>query len=133
MKPTVLNWRHPANLNLDSHASVASSCVLCGPVGLWSWCLPDKVELTPHQWNGNFDAVCREIIDARVWGGIHFRQTDEDSSALGRQIGDYAVQTWLRPVSGTPAAARPLPVAQAWGAGAVPGTWVWPGYDHRPA
>jgi hypothetical protein len=54
----------------------------------------------------SFSQLDREIIDARVWGGIHFRQTDEDSSALGRQIGDYAVKTWLRPVSSTPAATR---------------------------
>jgi hypothetical protein len=54
----------------------------------------------------SFSQMDREVIDARVWGGIHFRQTDEDSSALGHQIGDYAVKTWLRPVSGSPAAAR---------------------------
>jgi hypothetical protein len=47
----------------------------------------------------SFSQLDREIIDARVWGGIHFRQTDEDSSALGHKIGAYAVQTWLRPVS----------------------------------
>jgi hypothetical protein len=54
----------------------------------------------------SFSQLDREIIDARVWGGIHFRQTDEVSSALGHQIGDYAVKTWLRPASGAPAAAR---------------------------
>ena len=47
----------------------------------------------------SFSQLDREIIDARVWGGIHFRKTDEDSSALGHQIGEYAVKTWLRPVS----------------------------------
>ena len=47
----------------------------------------------------SFSQLDREIIDARVWGGIHFRQTDEDSSAFGHKIGEYAVQTWLRPVS----------------------------------
>jgi hypothetical protein len=54
----------------------------------------------------SFSQIDREIIDARVWGGIHFRKTDEDSSALGHRIGDYAVKTWLRPASGSPAAAR---------------------------
>ena len=54
----------------------------------------------------SFAQLDREIIDARVWGGIHFRQTDEASSALGHQIGDYAVKTWLRPASGAPAAVR---------------------------
>ena len=45
----------------------------------------------------SFAQIDREIIDARVWGGIHFRKTDEDSTA--GQIGEYAVKTWLRPVS----------------------------------
>jgi hypothetical protein len=54
----------------------------------------------------SFSQLDREIIDARVWGGIHFRTTDEDSSALGHQIGDYVVRTWLLPASGAPAAAR---------------------------
>ncbi|HEX9870180.1 MAG TPA: vanadium-dependent haloperoxidase [Candidatus Tectomicrobia bacterium] len=47
----------------------------------------------------SFSQLDREVIDARVWGGIHFRQTDEDSSALGHKIGDYTVGTWLRPLS----------------------------------
>ena len=47
----------------------------------------------------SFSQIDREIIDARVWSGIHFRKTDEDSSALGHKIGDYAVKTWLRPAS----------------------------------
>jgi hypothetical protein len=54
----------------------------------------------------SFAQIDREIIDARVWGGIHFRKTDEDSSALGHQIGEYTVKTWLRPASGSPPAAR---------------------------
>jgi hypothetical protein len=68
----------------------------------FTWPVPGGVTRT----YASFSQMDREIIDARVWGGIHFRQTDEDSSALGRQIGGYAVKTWLRPVSGTPAAAR---------------------------
>jgi hypothetical protein len=47
----------------------------------------------------SFSQIDCEIIDARVWVGIHFRKTDEDSSVLGPKIGDYAVKTWLLPVS----------------------------------
>jgi hypothetical protein len=47
----------------------------------------------------SFSQLDREIIDARVWGGIYVRKTNEDSSALGHKIGVYAVQTWLRPAS----------------------------------
>ena len=31
-----------------------------------SWCLPDKVELTPHQRKGNFDAVCIRPSPRRI-------------------------------------------------------------------
>jgi hypothetical protein len=68
----------------------------------FTWPVPGGVTRT----YASFSQMDREIIDARVWSGIHFRQTDEDSSALGHQIGDYAVKTWLRPVSGSPAATR---------------------------
>lgn len=45
----------------------------------------------------SFSQMDRDIIDARVWGGIHFRNTDENSSALGRSIGEYAVKHWFTP------------------------------------
>lgn len=45
----------------------------------------------------SFSQMDRDIIDARVWGGIHFRNTDENSSALGRSIGAYAVKHWFTP------------------------------------
>ena len=44
--------------------------------------------------------LAREVEDARVWGGIHFRSTDEQSTELGRTVGVYAVGNFLRPLSG---------------------------------
>ena len=46
--------------------------LLCGPDGLWSWCLPDKVELTPHQWKGNwlfvsFGESQSAVLDLADW------------------------------------------------------------------
>jgi hypothetical protein len=35
--------------------------MLCGPDGLWNWCLPDKVEFTPHQRKENCDVVCPAV------------------------------------------------------------------------
>jgi hypothetical protein len=41
----------------------------------------------------------REVEDARVWGGIHYRTAVVHGSELGHQIADYAIKNYLRPVS----------------------------------
>lgn len=40
----------------------------------------------------------REVGEARIWGGIHFRTSDQVGTELGHQIADFAVQRRLRPV-----------------------------------
>jgi hypothetical protein len=47
----------------------------------------------------SFSQVEKEMEDARVWGGIHFRTTDEHSTELGRKIGAHAIASHLRPLS----------------------------------
>jgi hypothetical protein len=56
---------------------------------------------------GNFDAVRHfarandlraEIVNARVWGGIHFRGSDEAGVALGRSIAKYDLKHAFQPV-----------------------------------
>ncbi|HWK11290.1 MAG TPA: vanadium-dependent haloperoxidase, partial [Vicinamibacterales bacterium] len=37
-----------------------------------------------------FSEGALEVIDARVYGGIHFRSSDERGAKLGRQIGGFA-------------------------------------------
>lgn len=39
-----------------------------------------------------------EVIDARVYDGVHYRASGEVGAAMGRQIGEYTVQTHLRPI-----------------------------------
>jgi len=41
----------------------------------------------------------KEMEDARVFAGIHFRSTNEHSTELGRRVGAYAVANHLRPTS----------------------------------
>jgi VCPO second helical-bundle domain len=41
-----------------------------------------------RQWTTFTEAV-REVIDARVYSGIHFRSSDERGSRLGRQVGRF--------------------------------------------
>jgi VCPO second helical-bundle domain len=45
----------------------------------------------------SFSQLGKEMIDARVWAGIHYRLSDEDGYDLGRRVADHALQTVLRP------------------------------------
>ena len=43
-----------------------------------------------RRWN-SLDAFAQEVGDARVWGGIHFRQSTDAGLAIGKQVGALAV------------------------------------------
>lgn len=47
----------------------------------------------------NLSQIEKEMEDARVFAGIHFRRTNEHSTELGRQVGAYAVANHLRPAA----------------------------------
>jgi len=42
--------------------------------------------------------LAAEIVNARVYSGIHFRNSAEAGAALGKQLGEYVVATQLRPI-----------------------------------
>jgi hypothetical protein len=46
----------------------------------------------------SFKEIARDIDDARVYGGIHFRFDQEAGAAQGRDIGKYVYKNMLRPV-----------------------------------
>ena len=35
---------------------------------------------------GSFSQATQEVVDARVWSGIHFRKADEDGARIGKQV-----------------------------------------------
>jgi PAP2 superfamily len=39
----------------------------------------------------------KEVIDARVWGGIHFRTADVQGAVLGKKVAHYLRQHYFRP------------------------------------
>jgi len=39
-----------------------------------------------------------EVLNARIYDGVHYRTSGEVGAAMGRQIGDYTVQNYLKPV-----------------------------------
>lgn len=38
-----------------------------------------------------------EVAMARIWGGVHFRNSNEVGNALGVKVGDYVLQNYLQP------------------------------------
>ena len=48
-----------------------------------------------RQWN-SFSAGVQEVIDARVYSGIHFRNSDEVGARMGRQIAQFVSHHALR-------------------------------------
>jgi hypothetical protein len=50
---------------------------------------------TTRQWN-TFSEALDEVIDARVYSGIHFRTSDEAGARMGRQIAQFVLTHALR-------------------------------------
>ena len=61
--------------------------------------VPLEVTLTgiTRQWLTFAEAV-DEVIDARVYSGIHYRTSDEVGARLGRQVAHFVLTHALRPV-----------------------------------
>lgn len=49
-----------------------------------------------HFWT-QFSQGMDEVIDARVWEGIHFRRSDEQGMRAGRCVGQFVIRHALRP------------------------------------
>ena len=45
-----------------------------------------------------FSDALEEVIDARVWAGIHFRTADEQGAKLGKKVAHYMRQHYFQPV-----------------------------------
>jgi hypothetical protein len=70
----------------------------------------DKVEITvisPRSLNGvpipprHFDrlsAALDEVIEARIWGGIHFRTADVQGTVIGKKVAKYIRKHYFRPL-----------------------------------
>lgn len=47
-----------------------------------------------------FADVARDVVDARIFMGIHFRFADTTALRQGRQVGNWTVSHYLRPIQG---------------------------------
>ena len=47
---------------------------------------------------GSFSQAIAEVVDARVWSGIHFRNADEQGERIGEQVARWRQHHFFRPV-----------------------------------
>jgi hypothetical protein len=57
--------------------------------------LPGEIRTFP-----SLSAALEEVVDARVFGGIHFRNSCKTGQALGSAVGQYVVEHSLRRIDG---------------------------------
>jgi hypothetical protein len=57
----------------------------------------DGVPIPPRHFD-RFSQVLKEIIDARVWGGIHFRTADVQGAVIGKKVAHYLRKHYFHPV-----------------------------------
>jgi len=50
-----------------------------------------------RRWS-RIDDFVAEVANARVWGGMHYRNSTEVGQAMGRKIGEYTVHNALKPL-----------------------------------
>ena len=91
---------HPEYPSAHSILAAAVGTVLQAEVG--SGAMPLLTTTSPsakgasRQWS-SVDAFVREVAEARVSGGMHYRFSTEIGAAMGRQIGALAAQRLLTP------------------------------------
>jgi hypothetical protein len=58
----------------------------------------NAVPIPPRQFD-RFSHALKEIIDARVWGGIHFRTADVQGTVIGKKVAHWLRKHYFEPVS----------------------------------
>jgi len=85
----------------SGHSVLAASVATLIEADLKGLVMPELSTTSPtakgatRRWQGSRDFV-REVSDARVHGGIHFRSATEAAEAMGRRIGELAAAQLLQ-------------------------------------
>lgn len=56
-------------------------------------------ETMPTRTYATVEDLADEVMNARIWGGIHYRFSTDVGRALGEQVTDYALENYFQPVS----------------------------------
>jgi hypothetical protein len=102
--PTVPILSTPAFPDHPSGHSCGSSASLNAMQNFFG---TDKIDFTitstrfpgqPRHYDRFSDAL-KEVVDARVWGGIHFRTADEQGAGLGKKVAHWEEKHYFQPVT----------------------------------
>jgi len=55
------------------------------------------VPIPPREFD-RFSDVLDEIVEARIWGGIHFRTADVQGTVIGKKVAKYIRRHYFRPL-----------------------------------
>jgi hypothetical protein len=105
-RPLIATPNHPEYP--AAHGTITSSIAEVLTVYLGT----NHIDLDVHGFDaagapGNLDAIHhfasaqqlrKEIIDARLWGGVHYRSSSEAGVALGRSVAKYDLRHAFRPL-----------------------------------
>lgn len=64
-----------------------------------SFTFDSSVSGTVAHYYDRTDDLVKEIGDARVWGGMHFRTSTEDGAELGKQVAKWVAKNYFQPVN----------------------------------
>jgi len=96
--PTPMHPEYPC-----AHCIIAGSAGTVMEAVFGIGMLPEFSLTTPtapgvtHHWTRLEDYIA-EPSNARIWSGIHYRYSTEVGTGMGRKIGEYTVQNYLRPL-----------------------------------
>jgi hypothetical protein len=51
-----------------------------------------------RQYFDRLSDVTAQVVEARIWAGIHFRTADEEGALLGQQVARYGLQHYFQPL-----------------------------------
>jgi PAP2 superfamily len=91
---------HPAGHGCISGATVYALKAFFGTDKIAYTALSNKCSPAPCPLRsfGRFSQALQEIINARVWGGIHFRTADVQGAVLGKKVVQYLRKHYFQPV-----------------------------------
>ena len=91
---------HPAGHTCISGATVHALKAFFGTDKVAFTALSNKCSPAPCPVRSfdRFSEALKEIIDARVWGGIHFRTADVQGAVLGKKVVHYMKKHYFQPV-----------------------------------
>jgi len=90
---------HPAGHTCISGATVHALQALFGTDRVPFTAVSNKCSPAPCPARSfdRFSDALKEIIDARVWGGIHFRTADVQGAVLGKKVAHYMEKHFFQP------------------------------------